>query len=1765
MRSRFGRIVSRIAIFCGALLICFNLDRNAYAGNDILIDSNYTSILDIDKKITFLNKTEESYVSGSLEWRFSSGGALTLAQKYCFDRLTGVPVIPSNDQKNESKYGDIIFDNKNKITDHTMYAMNTDIEEGYHIYAYTPPDGTQIPLIRWIEKPQVHAIHGEGVRTPLIDPAKYGRWATYKGVEYHSTAEVPMTAPNEVRTVCVNEETGLFNENHECWHAVCAFCGELVNGMNIYAPYSAVLSLPVLKQGQEIVLTCPSCGGMEQGAPVIHTCKAISANRYFVNYEAGTKDPAVCGATAQSIWYYNFSTTYESKEVEYQDRKVSECGFERPGYTFAGWSTTEGGEVEFNPGANIIALQSKLDLGENNSVVTLYAVWEPNYSHLVIDANAGAFNGGALYNGKAVWTSDASTYQILSSADNGDHGLASGFSKNYYTIDISKITLPKGYSATFVSEGSQVVSIEAVVEYSSYEVVTENPNGSFSGSRCYFGPEERDEASSDRIILQYAIGAITLPSSSKANECFVGWYTDPTFREGTYAGTSGDYYVLKGDETLYARFSTIELSVTDVYYKAEDTSDENNYYGNVMKDENGKVVNSASYATSNPSDSLAVWNATGAANLSMSMFTPNSFLTIYRPYYKLAASSEWVPFGTSDGEKADEIVNNFDAEYSDHTSLQRYVVQSTGIYKLSAYGAWGEDTNPSKLGTAGGYLYGNFYLKEGEELEIEIGKPGYSYDSEGEYYGYTRIYKIEGGKRVLLLSATGGDYYEGCKGTAVKKTSQETCCPNGARWNSSSTWLDQPQTCPSCGTTTHYRKTSVFAPHNCSLGTVWTYGYYCHACGYKTGNNPSWVVTDSSNGWNCYNKYTAVSYPCNECGINQAAAGPCQSVSATPTSGDNYINPAEVLAGSYVFDTSSGYVGEKYVDSENDKYGKASVTGVKLGLVDGENNYAELLNVHMPDKTAPSAVGEITSDLSEGVQKLHWEPAVSNGTSYNFKAELCTIGSNGEIEVVLVSDAITRVMESEIAGYYYVYSNEETLDVATHVNAHYSGAYTWKNHHYSDDVTGFTPSPSVTLSDNDYLYVHIAAVDVAGNIGPSVSKEIVKTNLSKITFDTNKLKYQINPEETVSVGSWTPDSEKMTTSANGENKEGHFYQGYYAVDGTDIENDSKGTFDGITGGLSYGGDFPIPSATGCVFVGWNTKPDGKGLYVSAKGDNIGYNEIEDEVLIISNLTESHDYGQELTLYAIWADVAEGTSIDNTKSSDISKEQEVVSLNSTSGVGISNGQSVVESEVLVTSDKDDVTWVSSATVTTKARFKATGVYKLSQHILSASGVPLQSTVYYMSGLESEYAGNAGVEKFEDAVLSATGSSSLDIPHDDSEKSMSITYNLQGSFKVYGSAVSRTYASNLPGILGEQGYPANTVTESLNLKLDNTAPVMSYVKIDQDTLDNYKADEIESAIENGLFTTFFVRASDYHDAANGAYVSNSDSAGLQGVYVIIGDVKDLDNASVYKLTETRLKSTDFDSHTLEGEYSLSINLYREFPNADILMYRLFAVDNAGNISEVMDSFSIVDTNGNESQEYPTGSTELSFDTPTECRGRLFNFSIKTVAYNDEHEAFNVAEGESYFQIGDIGHVEVWTVGYVERIAFNFGEMGAESAKEIKDGQLLPKYNLGVLDIGYERELSYDVGEILSSIPANESGVPYAVHYNVSGWQGEGTSIRIPPYYALTQDGVDEDGEPTYEWELWEYEVLAHKNTAKISGISTYVLWDTKSNDVHYRVIH
>ena len=1851
----------------------------------------------------FANKVHEGwtmldYANASSYWAVSEDEDAVTSDP-ATDYWNGNPVV--------YKYGEesrIYFaDNRN---------MGIEANTGTHKYSYNMADGEEVPVWYWVAVGNPLAIHDD--HTSDHDPY------TYKSFLFRQL--------EDGKSPC--GRVG----NSTAWRPVCAICGETF-GCLTYASANAVADMPSITIGKVWFLySCRVCGNMEQGSPFSHTCVALSANRYHVMYNSGTNDPGAYGLAPQGTWYYNGADKYEGAAIESQTETIAECEFVRPGYVFLGWSTRKGGPVEFASGDDILLLQEvpSFDVANNDETITLYAVWGATASALVLDANKNnSFNGTAAYMGEDV-TSVSHTYQIERpvGGDNLELDERNEFSRNTHFISVNNLQLPSGHSITLnAGEGTVQGQSSIVLEAQTYctgisgsDSLIKNgslSNAQYSGghfvSALYTYGSGTD---TDKIVFNYAEEPVVLPEAKKDGETFVGWYSDPNFSDGTYVGYKNDGYIPTENTVLYARYATMEVKITDVYYKENDPDKTYAHeYDNVARLESGFADNAEVSRNPASSDS-AVQNETGAVNLAMSMLTPADFTSAYKAYYKKTGTDDWKHFDIVSGANgvSDDMYNKvFGTPGTDYT----FKVASSGYYRLDAFGGEGQDYNSEYLGGKGGQTYGVYYLKEGDVLNIQVGGKGDTTTGGGKGTfnnvfnkplnggGYSKIVLNREGLPVTLMLASGGGSasinVNGYNAFAISNNSEAgllTQTPSllgnlgeyglvggGGGYvgglSGKAIFHSHVSSCihvhnSSCYVY-HYHDDSCYEEHYSSVkcddcgywGGHYMWAHGCTNCGSTSMTPLKTLDCGKSEGFQGYGCGLSNAYVCGKDETYIEAAYPSYG-------GSSYVNRSLALT-----NTADGNIGS---DAENNGDGKVVIKALAVGLKDGDANYAEIVGAGLPDTNAPAEkVQDVVVDNNHatGETVVSWDAPKSIGTSYDFKVELYKMenmeydSDTEEISGFVLeqtSDVVSRTVESAIAGYYYILDNEETQDIASLLNSKgvnvmgaykvcytdsdgnvkysydneagevvYLHGYTWADNHYEDDQIKYLQKTGAERYDFSFTntamqrYLHVAAVDVAGNVGPTEDVEVAVTALTRVTFHTNKLKYQLDPQNTVEYTSDIEDAIE-TVPATGMNKQNCYVKYDYAVDGSDKVG--IGGFFDTEAGLSYGHDFPAVSAYGCTFLGWNEKPDGSGVWYAKDGTGDGSSADSAKTLVPANIFNDREAGHEITLYAIWTDDTScGVLADDFSS------YETISKTYAKTNWIAENGGLRKTETFVTTDNKAGVWSNQTTVHTYGQSKATGVWRMRQTCLSAVPVDGQikavaGLVYYPAGAVASvtypYTLRAFADKPEIAMYSGTGSTIPDDLFGTKMQKLDVTYNLQGTFNVKGVAESRTSADMKDQATGDKLQGSGCVKESASttIKVDRTIPSIYNYKIKQTTLGDFSIEDtdgngipdVEDAIQSGcMYTTFDVWVSDYNKPENGDFLFANDSSGIKGVYLYVFNAYDYSN---YEIFQMPMKNTPIaytkdgatDGTPVAAQYSIKVDFYAEFPNVNKLKFIIYAVDNAGNASKLNDK---VYYNKNESGELEPGIPNTPEQKPDEnnpapddswIAGELSNFSVKAVAYNDEDELFNTnpETGEVFFQTGDIGHLEIWTIGYCEELKFGFGELGDESALDIKNGKLLEKYALDKKyqagDVEEARVIPFTTGEqifvntfcVVDEVTGQmvaaqyggtrnvnfggtlqteselvtamntKDGVPYAQHYTADidnqEWWDEGVSIRIPSSHVLEKTGeVDKYGTPIYKNEKHSFAVVARKGESETDSMNSFILWDMASNDVHYRVIH
>lgn len=335
------------------------------------------------------------------------------------------------------------------------------------------------------------------------------------------------------------------------------------------------------------------------------------------------------------------------------------------------------------------------------------------------------------------------------------------------------------------------------------------------------------------------------------------------------------------------------------------------------------------------------------------------------------------------------------------------------------------------------------------------------------------------------------------------------------------------------------------------------------------------------------------------------------------------------------------------------------------------------------------------------------------------------------------------------------------------------------------------------------------------------------------------------------------------------------------------------------------------------------------------------------------------------------------------------------------------------------------------------------------------------------------------------------------------------------------------------------------EILN-NIDYTAPEVNAVHIMQDTLKNHKDElEAEQAYTGALYTNITIYATDY--AKSGTILDGDlkDTAGIKQAYLYVFDKYNKNVYKRYTMTESEVyENTTNYNHTVSGKYSITLNLYQEFPDATALIVVPFVEDYAGNISLTDEQSVLLDDWDDDTEEgkpvEETGDSGIREIVDNESEENPIYEINNICAYT---EYLNYTDGSTIFQAGEFGICHIWTYGYVNAIGCDYLTVNTEAVSEARKG-LIPVtdiMNHKVAAITAEDNYTYQDAIILDNTQIGGYG---------------SIIVRVPPYYPLDGD----DGEKQY------YYGLAYKqgnNVWQITKVrNQYTIGDNIMNDVHYR---
>lgn len=858
---------------------------------------------------------------------------------------------------------------------------------------------------------------------PAVGSVTIGKW-----VVKHSPGQC-IHAP----TVTKDTFAGFTYSNDIChsyynngWFAYCVDCGELAAHMLIYARESTVKQITSIPASATYVYLCPHCTHLEQGYSYQHYCRDISNNRYRVTYRPNAPaDSTVAGYMAPTMHMYGNSDTYNGKpvlEMGYTDKSLRQNSFICEGYVFAGWNTAADGS-----GQAFSDGQEVLNLTtEDNGTVKLYAQWIKAEGSLLLDANGGTYKGQSVYTQKQKYGTS-------------------------YSVDNGQLVLPTGYRVEFVTNGGNSVNPITTTKSFTHWEIQPGFSGEFKDNVYkYLG----NNGNVDLLKAQYVNDSFKLPDCTGNNVSLVGWYDDPGMGDDAYMGKPGEEITVEKNTILYAKWATLTLWAYDDY-----TS-----HGGV-----------------------------GAVDLKWEQKDGKG--KYYRLYQSEDQTSWKEIFSGNDIQSGVSISKEYDTADQGTT----YTISYTGNYTLTAYGAKGADYNSTYVGGKGGSVTATYWLNKGDVITVYPGKAGSGLNGGTNGNGAgggsstsdlgrgggaaTQIYLTRNGSKTLLITAGGGGganagnsggnggagggsssgfgangigaggggYVGGICGEFSYHNHGNSCGYHTHTGNSTSgggCYTDKRTQTTYCGDSEPYEQgpcswwwddvyDRCIRCHGTDPGTI-HYGDRCTNCGQDCDENGHYITKT------VYNL---------ACGVK--AGWQCGKSEGTVESYKASVGGTSYVANGY------GCKNAKLTSGTNNGPGKVTITSQDIGYMESTS----LADVLAKDKAAPGKISGYEETLSgEDICRITVVEPEDYGSVYYHKVDSY---ESGTVKKLATSNVTENILVSGVSGYRYF--------IAGNKNGTVTGSHSFTKDNWVD--------VKMTTS---VQYLHIAAVDVAGNIGPTL-------------------------------------------------------------------------------------------------------------------------------------------------------------------------------------------------------------------------------------------------------------------------------------------------------------------------------------------------------------------------------------------------------------------------------------------------------------------------------------------------------------------------------------------------------------------------------------------------------------------------------------------------------------------------------------------------------
>ena len=354
--------------------------------------------------------------------------------------------------------------------------------------------------------------------------------------------------------------------------------------------------------------------------------------------------------------------------------------------------------------------------------------------------------------------------------------------------------------------------------------------------------------------------------------------------------------------------------------------------------------------------------------------------------------------------------------------------------------------------------------------------------------------------------------------------------------------------------------------------------------------------------------------------------------------------------------------------------------------------------------------------------------------------------------------------------------------------------------------------------------------------------------------------------------------------------------------------------------------------------------------------------------------------------------------------------------------------------------------------------------------------------------------------------------------------------------------------------------STATRNLTVKIDKTAPTGNFI-VKTGTLKNPLAGTTSMIYDsNGMVTG--VNPEGMRTEITATISDNGNENSVSGVKHVWAVVTDMENANISKSYKCNRISGDKYNGTYIAvdESGNKPNLYEDFSTSRKLKVKVYACDEAGNISVYKDREPSNDPNKPTSVTPPSSDPENNIVTNISMWSQIIrdDKEVPDASYaigkDGKDKDGHSAEGPA-FLLNQSGKVHIVTYGYVEAVDVNFPPaLQAAAQTDVAKGQTVK--NLGTIanvDGAYvdnRLALSGDCARItdypfIVPLYLDDTSVK-AYETNGDKWlDGITNGIKIPAYISTANTYMPKKADGTYDIKTVDTVEIPYKGSRTVSG--------------------